>query len=167
MKKLKAFTLMELIVGMAISCMLMGICFIAYKIVLNQFNSFSHNSSFLSEVSFCNYLLNKDFESAVAIEQPSDYAIDIELSETSQIHYVFEPDYVLRIQGDNADTIHVSTKDMKISYMDSSQKSIPHSKIEGLTFSIFKGKEQFDLSFQKEYSPHYIVNTKERFGNQD
>jgi hypothetical protein len=106
-KYLKAFTILELLVGMILSGIVLTATFTAYRITTRQYESYREKSGMLTEVSFLVSQLEADFEKAKSVTRNSESNIMLQ-SENSMLEYHFSEKYVLRNNFLRTDTFHVA-----------------------------------------------------------
>lgn len=164
MKKLKAFTVLELIVSMAISTMLIGTCFLAYQIIINQFTNYKITSQRTQDIVLCNYLLTRDINMAGSISQPEQGVFRLENGKTI-ITYTFELGYILRAKENSIDTFHLKTVDLETKEVTLLNSGGMQNLVTDMQFSLADEQEIFNLHFRKEYSPHILINAEDYIGN--
>ena len=103
----KAFTILELLVGMILSGIVLTATFTAYRVTLKQFQSYSERSATLTEISFFTSQLEADFEKAKMVKRISENVMLLE-SEKTALEYRFTDKYVLRNNFLQTDTFHVT-----------------------------------------------------------
>jgi prepilin-type N-terminal cleavage/methylation domain-containing protein len=106
-KQLRAFTLLELLVGMILSGIVLTATFSAYHIITGQYETYRDKSEFDAEVSFFVSQLQSDFSNAKEITRISESEICFSY-EKRMLHYKFSEKQVLRTDFLRTDTFHVS-----------------------------------------------------------
>jgi hypothetical protein len=106
-RSLKAFTILELLIGMILSGIVLTATFTAYRITTQQYKSYSEKSVTITEVSFLVSTLGTDFEKAKTIIRSFENNIVLQ-SENSMLEYRFSEKYVLRNNFLRCDTFHVA-----------------------------------------------------------
>jgi prepilin-type N-terminal cleavage/methylation domain-containing protein len=106
-KKLKAFTLLELLVGMIVSGIVLTATFSAYKIVTGQYQAYRNRSASVSELSFFVSQMHSDFSNSSRVVRRSGDNIQLK-SEKGLIEYYFTEKYILRNDLLRIDTFKVS-----------------------------------------------------------
>lgn len=158
MKKLKAFTVMELIVGMVISTLLMGICFMAYKAVLKQFTNFKENNAAIQEITLTHYLLTKDTDKASKIYLKDESTLAFEFEAQPPTYYTFEEKYIIRESSIVIDTLNVSVSGTNFTLLDQSpQHSTQKILVLGISLLIGKGDGQLELNVNKDYDASQTI----------
>jgi prepilin-type N-terminal cleavage/methylation domain-containing protein len=106
-KELKAFTLLELLVGMILSGIVLAATFTAYRVVTRQYETYRDKSKSITEVSLFVAQLESDFENATTITLASENRIHLQF-EKRMLEYRFSEKYVLRNDFMRTDTFNVS-----------------------------------------------------------
>lgn len=105
--QLKAFTLLELLVGMILSGIVLTATFTSYKIITSQYNNYRDRSKSVTELSFFTSQLEADFSNAKTVLRISEN--EIELTSTEHIlKYRFTGKYVLRNDLTRIDSFNVA-----------------------------------------------------------
>lgn len=164
MKRLKAFTILELIVAMAISSLLIGMCFIAYQIIIVQFSNYKTNNQRIQDMTLCNYLLTRDVSSANTISQPQQGIFEFE-SHNEVLTYAFETDYIVRTNEGGADTFYLKPLDLETKQLRLFNRTGLQDLVTDIQVSLSQEQETFNLHFHKEYSPHILINAEDYIGN--
>ena len=110
-ERLRAFTLLELLVGMVVSGIVLTTTFSAYRIVSSQLSGFERQTAYVKEISLFTSQLGSDFSNAGTITCISPQEIRL-VSATRQIDYRFAGSYVLRNDLNRTDTFRVVVEDM-------------------------------------------------------
>jgi prepilin-type N-terminal cleavage/methylation domain-containing protein len=102
-KKLKAFTLLELLVGMIISGIVIAAGFNAYRIISIQFKTYKETSAVYSSFSFFETQFRKDFRNAKEISAEDENSIQF-ISGEKKTDWRFSKRFSLRNEGTVTDT---------------------------------------------------------------
>ena len=153
--KVKAFTLIELVVVMIISGILFSIAYFSFFIISQRFNHFSSASSSVMEISNLQTILNKDFDEAEFLQLQGD---DLIVKKDSlELLYHFEEDYLLRTQLDQVDTFHIPIEN-KSYYFKNAIYYLNTGYIDELEFTSEYHDEKFHFHFHKDYSTEQLIN---------
>jgi prepilin-type N-terminal cleavage/methylation domain-containing protein len=106
-KKLNAFTLLELLVGMIVSGIVLTATFSAYKIVTGQYETYRNRSAAVSELSFFVSQMQSDFSNSLRVVRRPGNKIQLQ-SEKRTVEYYFTEKYILRNDLLRIDTFKVS-----------------------------------------------------------
>lgn len=155
-KKIKAFTLIELSVVMAVAGMVFAISYSAYHIISRQYSEFRNASEKIIGISALNAVLAKDFSEAKKIEKGSDELL-VEKPGGSQVIYSFEPGEIIR-RINEAEDRFPGISNVKISFMGEEQ-----SETSGLVDELYCeiGKEAFPLHIKKYYAADVLMEAEQ------
>jgi Tfp pilus assembly protein PilE len=106
-KKLPAFTLLELMVGMIVSTIVLASTFSAWKIVASRTRSFEKSSMEINELSFFARTFKIDASQTLFFISIDETHIELKKSD-EEIRYIFAKEYALRKMGAHTDTFFVS-----------------------------------------------------------
>jgi len=107
MNKLKALTIIEIVVTLAISTFIVMIAIMAYFVVNNQFSRYKDLNSELQSMYELHFLLQKDFEEADSLIQKNNSFLEIHENSTI-VTYDFQKNYVFRQTVNITDSIPVT-----------------------------------------------------------
>lgn len=106
-KQLKAFTLLELLVGMILSGIVLTATFTSYKIITTQHNNYRDRSKSITELSFFTSQLEADLSNAKTVLFISGNEIQLAAPEHI-LKYSFTEKYILRNDLSRIDSFNVS-----------------------------------------------------------
>lgn len=109
MKKLPAFTLMELLVTMVLSTIVVAAAFTGYEIMAGRYGSYQQVNAGIREAAWMNGLLLKDMQRAQQVTA-TGRTILLTAAPEQPVTYEFRDEYVLRHSHELTDTFHVSIK---------------------------------------------------------
>src|ERR1700749_1025250 len=95
--KIKAFTVMELVITMLVAAILTGFIYTAFQIVSKSYQVFHEKNEEMAALERLDELLKKDFSKAVFVEKSSN-AIILQ-KEKDTVQYSFESGYILRVSS--------------------------------------------------------------------
>jgi len=154
MKKLKAFTILELLVAMVISSLVIGASYFTYDIVYRQFLNFKNvDRNVLDALTFRN-VLNNDIAAGEFVYKASD-GIHIVDFESVEYNYSFRDDLIIRNVGTARDTFHLRTGEVK--YNEIEGASIAKRLLDKLEIVIIVNDAQNTLSFHKQYGADLLM----------
>ncbi|MFL5763638.1 MAG: PilW family protein [Bacteroidia bacterium] len=112
MKKLEAFTLMELLVGMIISSLVISFGYGIYQVVQEQFRQYKTVKTELMQAAIFRSVLENDFFSADEVYgSREDLTIN---SKTGAIRYEFGREFILRRVEGSIDTFHIASSEIAL-----------------------------------------------------
>lgn len=156
MKRLKAFTVLELTVAMLIASLCFAIVFKAFSILSGTLYFATKKNSKISNLVLADKLLRKDFaEQGMRITRSFE-GLEFR-SKNREVSYVFINDYILRRQ-DNAgpDTLHIPVKSISYSF-EMKESGAGELTDEVVLQTGFEGRE-INLSYLKKYSSEELFN---------
>jgi len=153
MSKLKAFTLLEMIVVMILTLLVSGIAFQAYQIVAKQYYSFRISMKRNNELLLFERTLLQDISGAEYVQKTQE-GIECVLPDRN-ISYNFENDYVLRAIT-VPDTFFLKVENDSAFFFSKKNISIGDI-IQKLSFSIIIEGEKLDYTFAKTYGADVLM----------
>lgn len=107
MKRLKAFTILELLISMLLSGIVISLILMFYLQFRKYFMTLEHNTGSDQTIALLSNVLKRDFDKATVII-PVDKEIVQCVTSQQLIRYNFEDDrYILRLEDDRTDTFMV------------------------------------------------------------
>lgn len=156
MQKLKAFTLMELLIGMIISGVLISICYMSYTLINKQYLNYKTIKAELTEVLQFNSVLDRDIANAERMSFIESKLI-INRKKKSDLEYNFEASFILRKEGEVTDTFRLISLNLIPSYL-MSRGTMSENLLMSLSFDALVLGEQEHFQFRKSYDAETVVN---------
>jgi prepilin-type N-terminal cleavage/methylation domain-containing protein len=158
MRRINAFTLIELVVVMLISAIVFAMVFYAYSTVVRFQISQGKNNSTNQEYRTLNMLLENDFLSSDELIQKNDYELLCVFKRDREVTYRFSDNFITRsFYGDVnlTDTFFVKSDQPYITmkYLREQQDLVNE-----LTINIIADGNGLLLHYKKEYSPDILIN---------
>lgn len=153
--KLKAFTIMELVMAMALVAIIAGLGYAAWGILDNNLNSYSKTSSELLEGTNCAVFLERDFKLAKKIIIKEN-KLQMEMQDVNLV-YIFEEKQIRRLavlDEISESTFHVMNASFE-SYFQG--KYITDGLINHCTIKMNIAGEENTVHLQKEYSSDELI----------
>ncbi|MFI5161256.1 MAG: type II secretion system protein J [Sphingobacteriales bacterium] len=151
-KKIKGFTIMEVVVTMLIAGLLIGITYTSYSIVYKSYLSFKTKNDATAVLVNLDHVLKRDFDKASIVLKNEDGVIL--KTDTSQIKYQIGPDFIIRISAKN-DTFKVQTGDVRTKF--ENVPVIEQTRIDELTFSLVFKDGNIPCRYNKLYSSVNLI----------
>ncbi|MEO8535055.1 MAG: hypothetical protein ABI441_14955 [Flavobacterium sp.] len=140
-----AFSIIETLVGMAITAIIMGILFVIFSIVTERMFDFKNQNQLVNDLNRLTYSLNKDI-----FEKEKMNRIDNELSfkgyAGEQVHYNFQEEYTIRTHETFIDTFKIKLKELVIDTVKSKSKQLIFLK---LKLRVEINEKESSLNFYK------------------
>ena len=157
-QKLKAFTLMNFVVGMIITSIIMTSFYEAYQYMNEEVNMYrDQNNSVLDALNF-QVNMNKDMLRAESITLLSEDEILV-TNLSDKYYYEFKDDYILKRTDETTDTFKIKVSEILFEKQD-------NEFINKITFTSKLDGKSIKYNFSKEYSAEQIINLQlEKDGN--
>jgi len=154
MRKLKAFTVLELLVAMVISSLVISASYFTYDIIYKQFLNYKKvDKAVLDAITFRN-VLNADFAAAKFVYK-SGNGIRIVDFDDREYKYSFSKDQIIRKVGAASDAFLLNTSEIK--YKELEIASVRSKLLNTLEMSITLNEVKSRISFQKHYGADLIM----------
>jgi hypothetical protein len=140
-----AFSIIETLVGMAITAIIMGILFAIFSIVTERMLDFRNQNQLVNDLNRLTYSLNKDI-----FEKEKMNRTDNELSfkgyAGEQVHYNFQEDYTVRTNETFIDTFKIQLKQIVMDTVKSKSQQLLFLK---LKLNVTINEKESSLNFYK------------------
>jgi len=158
-QRIKAFTIIEVVVTMTIAAILMGLTYTSYQIVNKSYRSFNVKNNEMAALERLDELLKKDFNRSGIIEK-DEKGIVIKSSRDT-VQYEFTRDFILRISA-ITDTFKIKNEDLSTSFEDQlingQGLSEEENRLDGLNISLLLQNEKIFYHYHKVYSSVNLIN---------
>ncbi len=140
-----AFSIMEVIVGMVITAIIMGIIFVIFSIVSERMMDYKDQNQLVNDLNRLTYSINKDiFEAEKMNVIENEVVFNGYSGET--VKYYFQEDYILRDAATFADTFKIKLKNIVIDSIKSESRKLVFRK---LKLNVEVNKREMVLNFYK------------------
>lgn len=148
MNKVKAYTVIEMLVVMLISAISIGITYTTYRIFANQYLTYKHNAEDIAQYVVLDRLLSTDFLKSDKVLKTGDGLLI--QSKLKEVHYEFREEYVLRRDQSLVDTFKVNP--FHVTYWWNAQEQhLPDRLVDQLKFESNYKEEKLEYVFFKKY----------------
>jgi hypothetical protein len=154
MKKIKAFTIIELCVVMLLSSIVTGMVFFTLNIFQGSVRQFKTESTVLSRIALLHRLLVQDFWKSKEVRATND-GIQA-MGKGGVVTYRFQPEYITREMGVVLDTFYFPNKNFVMQFQ-GQQKSLLGELVDQLSVDLSYKGEVVPFSFQKAYGADVLV----------
>lgn len=156
MKKIKAYTLMEVTVAMLLSAICIGICYTAYDIIGKYYATFQQKNESADIVLSLRQVMEKDINKATIMMKTSDGFLCKQ--DIAAVAYIFNDGEILRqIESLRTDTFKVAWKDYFVGF--EGAEVIEADTLDQVKFTLVMDKQTFvPLHFAKHYSSHNLFH---------
>jgi Tfp pilus assembly protein PilV len=156
MRKIKAFTIMELTVAVFISSFLFGMALVALKTIQQRNIRFTKASSRLMCMSTLSWILENDFNESEYVHLGSQPQSLFFVKDSLTVAYTLTDDFILREQLAQTDTFHVSVTDWE-----AQMQGIPVSRVNAsfdrLILKTAVDEQELVYSYYKRYSAAQLM----------
>ncbi|PXY43141.1 PulJ/GspJ family protein [Flavobacterium hydrophilum] len=154
-KYVPAFSIIEAVVGMAITAIIMGILFVIFSIVSGRMLDFKNQNQLVNDLNRLTYSLNKDiFEKEKMTVYETEIAFNGYAGE--RVLYQFSDDYILRNSETFIDTFRIKLNRMIMDTVKSKSEQFVFQKIK---LNIESNEKEMDLRFYKRVYPNELLQT--------
>lgn len=152
---LAAFSIIEAVVGMAITAIIMGIIFVVFAIVSERMYDFKNQNQFISDMNRLTYTINKDiFENEKMTVIENKVVFDGYSGET--VKYLFRENYILRNTITYIDTFQIKLKKIRVDSVQNRSKKIVFQK---LRLQVEVNENEMDVKFYKPIYANELLQT--------
>ena len=162
MKKVKAFTLVELLVSMLISSIVISMAYVSYDIVYKQFSNYKNINKKINEVILIDMLLKNDFFQAKEIYCKTSDKLIFKDKQNHENTYLFTPGYIIRKSNEVNDTLFIGASKILFKFQNeelfSDNASLTNKLMDEFCFESFVLGEIEQFHYKKEYAADVLMN---------
>lgn len=155
MKRISAFTLMEVIIVMIISMIVVSLTYKTLDIVSMQYRQFSKSRKHIYELSLLETLLTKDFANSEYLKRMNDGVMC--KYRDKNVVYTFNDGFIVRSEGTITDTFNIMPREIKYYFSDKEVKNT-NSYIDKVAFVYVQEGSKFFI-YKKVYAADFFLNT--------
>lgn len=148
MKKIKAFTTLEISIVMLLTALLSGIAYNGYLYLIKQ--NILHNKINEEALGLQNLLIRLKADTFYSTKMYRDKNSMLFMYPSKTIHYEFLDNYVLRRQAEVCDTFHCQNQEL-IARKDHTSTNKLQDRIDSFAFTIQYKNEENTIHFYKDY----------------
>ena len=156
MKKLPAFTLIEVIVVMVISGIVVSASYFCYSMITRQMNLYRSHTDKTLEAVLLQTVIENDLHTSAFVRNETDYELELSSSD-KKIYYVFGSNFILRKLDSVTDTFHIHADGPKMTFEKKTPEEL-HTLVDELTFGVRMADSTYTICFNKEYAPDVLMN---------
>lgn len=155
---IKAFSIVEALVSMAIVAIILGIVFFIFSIVTERMLDYKNQNQLVNDLNRLTYSLNKDiFDNEKMNVMDNEIVFNGYSGEV--IKYHFTDDYILRNKETFIDTFKIKLNRTRIdSVKNSSQKKV----FLKLNLNVVANEREMDLHFYKQVFTHELLQLQKK-----
>lgn len=155
MKKLRSFTIIELVVTMIITAIVVSMAYYSWFLVSAQFNKYTHRSMEIENYYLLSHIWQKDFEKADAIWDSIDDKHIVFIHDDTCIRYSIGSNCIVREANAITDSFGIRVGHTDFVYVDDTIKLI-----KAITLSTIINGDSVLLSGNKLYSSKEIMSAQ-------
>lgn len=148
-KKIKAFTLAEVLVTLALTSVLVTFSYLGLNSMQKLLVDYKNQHQFITQMNELSKRLNLLFTNANTVTKLSAEKI-IFKTDSSESKVVFSDKYILTIKNNVSDTFQFEPKKLEITN-EEMPEPVEMSLIKNLEFDIYFQNQKFHLTFSKNY----------------
>ena len=150
MRKLKAFTIIELTVITLLSGIVISIAYFVFFILQKQYNTYDKTGKYQLEITTLSRLLTEDFQKSDSIISSSEKSL-LTYKNNIVTDYKFDVNYITRSKSSVTDTFHFNTENTVL-LLDEVPVSVPGIWIDELKFETNYHQKKLSFHFYKKYA---------------
>ena len=144
-RSVPAFSMMEAIIGMAITAIVMGLIFVIFAIISERMLDYKNQNQLVADMNRLTYSLNKDlFESEQM--NAAENGIDFKGYSGTAVNYRFFEAYILRNSETFTDTFRIKLKQVRIDSVQNKSRKVVFQK---LALGTEINEKEMNLKFYK------------------
>lgn len=154
--KLKAFTIMELLVSMTLTGILVVFAFMGYNQIQKLFINYTVQSKFISDCNQLNRALFLIADQSQTVEKIGEHSLNFISDSNTVVLDMNETAMLLKFKS-HTDTFDLNLKKPLFDYLKLSNGS-PSSLIKNFECEVLFQSQKFRVSFHKEYDATSMLN---------
>lgn len=155
-KKIKAFTLAEMLVTLALTSVLVTFSYMGLSSMQKLLVDYKKQNQFITQMNELNNRITLLFSNAHTVTKTSEEKV-IFKTDSLESNIIFSDSYILTIKNNVSDTFHFEPKKLKITNEEMAD-DVGLSLIKSLEFDIYFQKQKFHLTFSKNYDAFSKLN---------
>lgn len=156
MNKLKAFTLLELLIGMLISSLMITFCYTGYSLIYRHFLNYKSIKEEIITSAQLHAALNNDFITSKTINFDAD-VLTLTRKSAPPLLYIFKANNIIRTDNQTSDVFYLKTRNIKPITLDTSP-NMQSPYLVSLSFETLFFNESKYFYFSKRYSATSIIS---------
>ena len=153
--RLKAFSLIELLVALVIGGIVIGIACKMYLIANQQFRQYKKGTEKTAQEVVLKGLLHTDFFQSISVIRKSENSIEAEFSDKT-INYQWSPDFVVRTDNSIKDTFFIPVDSVRMKFQNNQQDQ-SDELVDQLVIVSKEAEQEQEFCFFKEYSADVLM----------
>lgn len=153
---LKAFSIIEVIVSMALSAIIMGLVFLIFSILTERMLDYKNQNQLVNDLNRLTYSINKDVFENQKINL-FDNQVSFKSYSGTTLKYEFSEDFILRKQENFVDTFNIKLNKISFDTVQNKSKNLIYQKI---NLSVEVNQSNIDLKFYKQVYANELLASK-------
>lgn len=150
---IKAFSVMEAVIGMVVTAVVIGIAYVLFSIVSERMENFRIQNLVIGDVNRFTYSVNKDiFESETLVQKENE--LIFKLISDSIITYSINENYIIRKNNTFVDTFNFSIQDVKFDTIRDANKQNVFQRVD---VNVNSNAEKIRFKFFKRIYPNQLI----------
>ena len=112
-KKVKAFTIVDLIIALLISSVIISIAYYVLSLFNNHFITYQRSTTAVNDFYFFDQTWVRDWEKARYIIDKGDKELEMQYSDETKVYYSIKGEALIRIKNNAVDTLPVTVAAFK------------------------------------------------------
>jgi hypothetical protein len=154
-QKIKAFTIMELLVSMTLTGILVVFSFMGYNQIQKLFVNYTVQNKFITDYNQLNKVLYILTNKADKIEKTSEDCISFNSDSVTTILQITDKNMLLKFKS-HTDTFYLIAKKQDYQFLKFNTESTSNL-IEKFDYQVFFQNQKFNVSFHKQYDAASIL----------
>jgi prepilin-type N-terminal cleavage/methylation domain-containing protein len=147
--RIKAFTLIELVLAMILAAIVMGMAYSAFTVFTRVYGSYHSKNLSHADVQLFRQVLQSDMKKAALIELSSGQLKFKDPLSSEALSYSFGPDYLVRTHHSVPDTFKMTRLTLQSSFENA---GVSEGIVDHLTFRFEYEGAQMTMTTAKEYT---------------
>ena len=152
MKKLNAFTIVELVTAMAISAVLVSLGYLCLTIQSHNFDKYRRRTSAMATLRLLEARSTLDIDEAEWVRDTLEAKQWVINRRHETIHYRVYPKFVIRETGLQTDTFAIGIRSVNVGYLDDTTRLVNEIRILARI-----GEDTLPITLNKQYSATQIM----------
>jgi hypothetical protein len=155
-KKLKAFTLFELVIGMLLSAVVIGMVYSGYGIIVKIYDNHLITSRSQSELMVLDATLQRDFDKAVTVQADGQKIQLMDSLGSPAVSYLVSENQLIR-NSSLADTFKLDQLTVSLGF---ESAKVQGGLVDELNMEFYFGENVQGITITKRYSAEQLFNQK-------
>jgi prepilin-type N-terminal cleavage/methylation domain-containing protein len=161
MKKLRAFTLLELLIGMIISSIVIGFGYAAYSLIYKQYLVYKQVKEKIVEITQLDHVLSTDMRNAEIISF-NEHTLSLFGQNQHTLEYDFQDSLIVRKENELSDTFKIPAVNIQAGFLLPGNTAF----VKQFSFDAAALDEQERFRYTKNYCAETLMNYEPLVKNQ-